>query len=204
MISSLHIYYEAIKNKKGSHLTKPLLMPLLILFYLTSTNEINYLLVISLIFAFFGDVFLMWSKKEFNVLMGITSFLLGHLLYIFLFINSTSMLKDIPYMFYLLLIPYVLFDLYLIKKLFPSMKTMKFPSFIYMSIILIMSFTSLSRIWSVSFLPFLLPFIGSIFFIISDTLLAFDMFKYKHKDNNVVVMITYIVAQLLIVLGFII
>lgn len=203
-VSFLNIVFELLHNKKGRLYTKPLLMPLLILFYLAKVNVVNYLIISALLCGFVGDIFLMLSKKEFNVLMGIGAFLLGHLFYISIFLHTSSMLRDVPYLFFLSIIPYIILELYLFKKLFPSMKTMKLASFIYMSVIFLMSFTSLTRVWSISFIPFLFPFIGSLFFIFSDTVLAFDLFIHHNKHNNVIVMSTYIIAQLFIVVGFII
>ncbi len=203
IISLLNLSFEFKNNKKGRYYTKPLLMPLLILFYITIADKINYLIILALLCGFSGDVFLMRDDKEKNILLGITSFLIGHLLYITVFLSNTSWLSLVPSYFYMFIIPYITLELYLLKKLLPTMGSLKIPGFIYTTIILFMSFTSLSRIFNVSFMSFLLPFIGSISFILSDTVLAFSLFKKQGKYDNIIVMITYITSQFLITLGFI-
>jgi len=79
---------------------------------------------------------------------------------------------------------------------------MKVPVIVYLNVILIMSFASFSRIWALKGLLFWLPFVGSIFFIASDSLLAFRNFKVKLSRGWASIMITYILAQLLIIFGF--
>jgi len=79
---------------------------------------------------------------------------------------------------------------------------MKVPVIVYLNVILIMSFASFTRIWALKGLSFWLPFVGSIFFIASDSLLAFRNFKVKLLKGWASIMITYIFAQFLIVFGF--
>ncbi|MDR7002024.1 lysoplasmalogenase family protein [Neobacillus niacini] len=102
-------------------MTKPLLMPLLLLFYILNGKQLDLLIVWALAAAFFGDVFLMWSEKKLLLLAGIVAFLL--------------------------------------------------------------------------------PFLGSLLFLISDSLLAFDMFTDKKQTNHAGIMFNYILAQALIVFG---
>lgn len=204
VISLLNLTFEGIKFKLGRHLTKPLLMPLLILFYLFNVSSPNNYIIIALVCGFLGDVFLMWPSKQTFVLAGLLSFLMGHIFYIIIFLNSTQFLNTMPFYFLIFLLPYLLLGLYVIKKLLPFMKSMKIPASIYMSILIIMSFTSFTRIFSVPFLSFLLTSIGSLYFLLSDTILAFDLFKSPQKCNNFYIMSTYILAQFLIILGLMI
>ncbi|QVK16751.1 lysoplasmalogenase [Mycoplasmatota bacterium] len=204
LISFLHLTFEIKNYKQGRQITKPLLMPLLLLYYLFSVSNPNYYIIIALVCGFLGDVFLLWASKQSFLLIGLLAFLTGHIFYILVFLNSTQYLNTVPYHFYIFLIPYLLLGIYILKQLFPVIKLMKIPTTIYMSIIIIMSFTSLTRMFSVPFLSFLLTFIGSLCFLLSDTILAFDLFKQHKKYNDVYVMSTYILAQFLIILGLII
>lgn len=200
LVSILNVIFLVKGNTKGKFFTKPLLIPLLLLFYLLNVTSPNNYIIIALICCMLGDIFLLWPEKQACVLAGITSFLTGHIFYIITFINGTNF----PTWFFVFLLPYIILELIIARKLFPSMKELKIPSTIYMSILLIMSFTSLTRVWVVSLDSFLLTFIGSLFFIISDIILAFDIFV-KHKQSyEVYIMSTYILAQLLIILGFIV
>jgi len=100
------------------------------------------------------------------------------------------------------LFPYIWYGIFILKKLNPYLCSMKVPVIVYLIVILIMSFTSFSRIWALKGVSFWLPFIGSIFFIASDSLLAFRNFKLKLSRGWISIMVTYILAQLLIIFGF--
>lgn len=204
LFSILNICYEKSSNRLGTLITKPFLMPFLILFYLLNASSVNYLILLALAFGFLGDVFLLYGNKQNCILAGIVSFLIGHILYICVFVENSYIVRGIPVWYFLFLLLYIGGALLLFKKLFSSMQSMKLPAIVYMSVILLMSFTSLSRIWTATFLSVLLTFSGSLAFILSDSLLAFNMFKMKRKKNNDVIMATYILAQLLIILGLLI
>jgi uncharacterized membrane protein YhhN len=45
-------------------------------------------------------------------------------------------------------------------------------------------------------------FAGTLLFLLSDTILSFEIFKGETKNGNLKVMITYIAAQILISVGF--
>ena len=184
--------YEAVK-----YLTKPFLMPLLLLIYLSGTSAPKGTIVFALIFGFLGDVFLMPSGKFFN--LGLGSFLIGHLFYIMALVQP---IYKIPFIFYIFIVPYIIYGRYVYIKLLPYIKSIKLQVFLYLTTIITMSFLSLLRGYSIKGYEFWLPFIGSILFISSDTMLAFNLFNEKTKDIDGYIMATYISAELLIVLGF--
>lgn len=203
LIFIMHMIFTKNENNKGRCYTKPFLMPLLAIFYMLSATQINRLIVIALVFGFIGDVFLMWPERKNNFMFGLGAFLIGHICYVVLFKQSIPYIKDIPLWFYLITIVYVMGATIVMKKLINYLGDMKIPTFIYMMIILLMSFTSLARIWFMDMnISFLLPFIGSLFFLCSDSMLAFNTFKGKFKNGNVYIMLTYVLAQALIVGGY--
>lgn len=195
---------NVISNKKlykfGENLSKPLLMPLLILLYLLSVNTPNWYIVFALMFGFIGDVLLM--GKEALFIIGLVSFLIGHVFYISAFIKTTDF-SSIPYGFYLLILAYGFLGAFIFRGLKPYLKSMKPYAILYITAILTMSFTSLLRIDGTNGYQLWLPFIGSIFFIVSDTMLAYSIFKPGFKNRGTYIMITYIIGQFLIVSGFI-
>ncbi|MPM58994.1 hypothetical protein SDC9_105831 [bioreactor metagenome] len=197
----LNVLYEKNNKRKGIAFTKPFLMPLLAIIYLSNAPEINYSIVLALSFGFLGDVFLLKNHKQVYVLAGIISFLIGHLFYIYVFISDSYMVKTIPLWFLLFLLPYAGIGFLVFKKLITSMQSMKLPAVIYMCILCTMSFMSFSRIWSASFFSFILTFLGSLCFLVSDSILAFDIFSMERKNNGATVMETYIAAQILIIIG---
>jgi len=193
------IKYDKIKLR---YFTKPLLVPLLTLFYIISVANPNGFILFALICCFLGDLFLLWSQKKTFFIAGLLSFLAGHIFYTIAFLQTTYFLSGIPKWFYFSLIPYIWYGIFIQKKLNPYLRSIKVPVIVYLNVILIMSFASFTRIWALKGLLFWLPFVGSIFFIASDSLLAFRNFKTKLSRGWVSIMITYILAQLLIILGF--
>lgn len=206
LLFTIFIFLSAaniISIKKGSklwqHITKPLLMPVLLLAYLLIASSPNIFIISALIFGFLGDVFLMFADNFF--IPGLFSFLMGHLFYTIAFIRSIHFL-EIPFAFYISVLPYIFFGLYVSKKLLPYIKSMKYQVLLYLIFILAMSFSGLLRAWNINSCQFWLPYIGSLLFIISDSTLAFNKFKAEIKNGGVYIMLTYTAAQLLIVLGF--
>lgn len=204
IVSILNLFFVKRESVRGKIFTKPLLMPLLIFFYMLNSSEPNYLLVAALAFGFLGDMFLMWKANKTFFIGGIKAFLIGHIFYITAFIVRSNFLKGIPLWFFLLLLPYAGLGVLIAKWLFPFMKSMKLQAGIYLAVILAMSFTSLLMVFKASTISFLLSFAGSLFFIVSDTVLSFDIFKVHEQKNHIYIMATYILAQLLITLGFLI
>jgi uncharacterized membrane protein YhhN len=149
-----------------------------------------------------GDFFLLWSQKKTFFIAGLVSFLIGLIFYTIAFLQTTYFLSGIPEWFYFSLFPYIWYGIFILKKLNPYLYSMKVPVIVYLNVILIMSFASFTRIWALKGLSFWLPFVGSIFFITSDSLLAFRNFKVKLSRGWVSIVITYILAQSLIVFGF--
>lgn len=199
----MHMIFNKNEYNKGIYYTKPLLMPLLAIYYVSSVAEINKFIVMALIFAFIGDVFLMWPQRKNNFIFGLGAFLIGHLCYVLLFLQNISFAKDVPQWFYIIIIIYAIGAFAVMKKLKEYLGDMKIPTYIYMAVILLMSFASLARIWVMDIsISFFLPFIGSILFLCSDSMLGFYTFKGKFKNGNIYIMLTYVLAQALIVGGY--
>jgi uncharacterized membrane protein YhhN len=199
VVSTVHILSVKNENKIGKSLTKPFLMPLLILIYVISEKNPQALVIAALVSAFLGDVFLMGKQGCF--IAGVLSFLSGHIFYILVFVNSIYTFK-LNYIFIIVALLYISYGIFIFNKLRPFLKTLKIPAILYIISILTMSFTSFIRINNFNNYKMLLPFIGSILFVISDTLLAFNIFKGDSKRREVYVMLTYILGQTFIILGF--
>ena len=196
------IFAVKSNNINLRYFTKPLLIPLLILFYIVSATKVNQLVIFALISCFLGDFLLLFAQKKSLFITGLLSFLTGHIFYTVIFLKTTFFLSVIPGWFYFLLIPYIWYGISIFCKLNPYLHSMKIPVIAYLNVILFMSFASFTRIWAIKGFAFWLPFVGSMLFIASDTLLAFRNFKYKVPKGWISVMILYIFAQLLIIFGF--
>jgi len=196
------------------YITKVMLMPLLAIYFYVQTREIKqYLhLYLALFFSWWGDIFLMFIRSgEVNSLvknffiLGLISFLIGHVNYILHFLKEISRpFKDtlIGKKTYLLA-PFLLFVLLLLKLLFPGLGSMKLPVTIYALVIVAMAVTALNRKEIVSNASFWLVFIGAILFVFSDSCIAINRFYQPFVEARVVIMSTYIVAQFCLVKGIV-
>ncbi len=198
IVSTIHILSVKKENEIGKRLTKPLLMPLLIFIYVISEKNPHAFVIAALLAGFLGDVFLMGNKGFF--IAGLLSFLIGHIFYILVFAKSIYPFK-LNYIFIIVALFYISYGIFILNKLRPFLNAMKIPTLLYLISILGMSFTSLVRINNFNNYGDWLTFIGSILFVISDTLLAFNIFKAHSKIREVYVMLTYILAQTFIILG---
>jgi len=202
VVFSVNLYADRNRKEKLKMLTKPLLVPLIIFFYLISAVYINWFIVCALFFGFLGDVSLLWGSKKIFFAIGLFAFLVGHLFYTLVFLQSIQYFGVVPIWFFIVLIPYILYGCAILRILRPNLKEMIVPVVIYMCVILMMSFTSICRIWNGFTLQFILPFIGSLSFTLSDSVLAYNSFNVPFKNYEMLIMFTYILAQVLIVAGF--
>ena len=98
----------------------------------------------------------------------------------------------------LLLIIYASGLFYLLKD---GLGEMLIPVVVYMVVILTMAVTAFLRKAKVSPLSYNLVLIGAICFMLSDSILALNKFYQPIPWSNVSIMITYALAQYLIVIG---
>lgn len=190
---------------------KPLLMiTLFVWFYLQTKESTNskfrkYMLL-SIIFAFGGDTFLMFFPfDEIFFLLGLGSFLIGQLFYVFAFSNSIVHSKKAfnkPFGITLLTI-FLSYYAVLMYSLFPYLEDFLIPVSVYGAAVCAMGVSSGWRINKVSKESFTLIFIGAMLFVLSDTIIAVNQFLYKGNLLNaqVAIMITYVLAQYLIAKG---
>ncbi len=187
-------------------ITKPLLMPLLIVWVAISQNPISgkALIVTGLFFSWFGDIFLLFeNRNQFFFITGLVCFLTTHIFYsiYFLKINSTkpSLLRKQP----LFVILVVVYGFSLVWFLFPFLNNLKIPVIIYAAVICNMLLCSLHVFFKAAPPANLLYVTGAIFFVCSDSVLAINKFYSPFAAAPALIMLTYCAAQFFIVKGYI-
>jgi uncharacterized membrane protein YhhN len=171
--------------------TKPLLIPIIGTIYLSEVREkgasIDLLFLTGLIFSFLGDTFLLF---KWAFLPGLGCFLLAHMLYILSFVKlrKANMFGALPF-----ILIYLGFLLYFLH---PYLKELEIPVVVYGITISTMAYFSLctSNKWLIY---------GALLFVISDSLLAFNLFVHYTSIMEQVVMTTYVLAQISLVYGMI-
>ena len=199
VVSILHLIACYRRYPKFRSVTKVLLMPLLCALYCVAAPEVRMFVVAALVFGWIGDVFLLFKNGKIFMLLGVCAFAIGHIFYI------GAMLSEHPSLHVLMLIPValcVIWMTFVYRKLLPyAPKSLKKPGLLYA---LLLSGTCLSALYVllVTGKPaYLIAFVGGLFFMLSDTLLTGQKYRKELRHGNFYVMLTYIIAQALLVLG---
>lgn len=193
-----------IGNALLQYISKPLLMPVLMLYFLACTGKVESGLkkwvLLALFFSWAGDVLLMFQEKMPDFfLFGLSAFLLAHVFYI-LFFHGIRTREGIKGNFFLLL-PVAGYYGGLIMLLSSHLGDMKMPVIIYGLVISFMLVLALHMLYSRNKEAGKLLAAGAALFVVSDSLLAINRFYQAFSFANIAVMLTYGIAQYLIVKG---
>jgi uncharacterized membrane protein YhhN len=177
--------------------SKPMIMASLIGFYISSAKKQSNAFLLAMIFALFGDIFLMFNGEDF-FLIGLGCFLVMQVLYTFTFLKDK--VNDIRSMIYRSL-PVIIVSMAVITFLWDGLGEMRIPVAVYTAAISMMVISALIRrsnvIW---YLPVVT---GVLLFMVSDALIAVSKFGSSFSGIEYAVMATYMLAQYLIVRGMI-
>jgi Predicted membrane protein len=192
-------------NWNDFHLfAKPLIMLGLVGHYWINASVRNNLFIVALLCCWAGDVFLMFqSSNEMFFMAGLGSFLLGHILYVLTYQHhrwseGVGLLGPQKVRFAL---PIILAGSGLVVVLYPALGGLKIPVMVYALVITVMVLQAMLRFGYTSTRSFLFIFIGALFFMISDSVLAINKFLDPVPLAGVWIMTTYCAAQWLIVEG---
>lgn len=203
LILIFELTFDNTESLKSFHyLTKPLLVSSLIIFFLKQNPQhetrTKKLVLSALIFSLIGDILLMFTETtSLFFIGGLLAFLTAHIMYILVFLKKRNITKK-AVTFMVLLLAYAIGLFYFLKD---GLGDLFIPVIIYMSVILMMVTTAFLREGSVSKNSYILVFLGAVFFITSDSLLALNKFHSPLPLSGIWIMTTYAIAQLFIVLG---
>ena len=204
VIVIVHLYCCFHHHEEVRKVTKCFLMPFLALtYYLGCPKEkLSKIIIIAIFFGCLGDVFLI---IEGLFLLGVVSFLVGHLLYIITFLVETGIKNYRKNLFVFLLVCLVYFYLEseVLKYFRPAIIKAGLwgPLFVYASILAGLNISSAIYAYCYDNFYSVLTYIGSLIFAISDCILAKQVFLEKSKYQETFIMFTYILGQSLISFG---
>jgi uncharacterized membrane protein YhhN len=190
--------------------TKPLLMPVLIGWMWQATNSETPLrkwMLGALIGSFFGDTFLLFFPFNENFfLLGLGSFLIAQLMYTYIFVSQVKTGKgkvDVRLRILWILV-FCSFYFLLMNYLWPNLGEFLPPVIIYGMAICLMGLSAAFRYGMVMIDSYIWVLGGALMFIASDTVIAINQFVYKGDMPyaQVIIMVLYVVAQYLIVNGW--
>ena len=192
------LYFEKNGNQKGKLPTKTILSCLFIFTALVQAHLIPvycYILFFGLIFCLGGDVFLALPQER-MFLLGLVSFLLGHVLYVvgFFYVADVSQWTWVGCLVGLLVSGLVFWWLR------PHLGSMLLPVIAYIIVITVMVIGA----WTVlgdpklSYAGRLLVIIGAVSFYLSDLFVARDRFLKSEFSNRLIGLPLYYCGQFLL------
>ncbi len=202
IISFAEITLVAQGNDALRMFTKPLIIPILAAIYLTSTNKrVSFFkdaILLGLGFSWIGDILLQMKGR---FVPGLVSFLVAHIFYIRFFTTTSSTEKSFFKLRPVMLLGVMAYLIELMYLLWPFLGDMKIPVLLYGITISTMLSAALWQYQKLENKTAVFFILGAFFFVVSDSILAINKFRNAFETAGILIMTTYIVAQLLIVEG---
>ncbi|NQU66523.1 MAG: lysoplasmalogenase [Candidatus Marinimicrobia bacterium] len=193
--TAIHIRAEYAGPRILVYIFKPLMTILIILIAVIQPGSqpdiYRYAIITGLVFSLAGDIFLMFPDTRF--LSGLVSFLIAHLAYIFAFTWGIGFGLTLY-----IALPLVVVGGQMFRYLSPGLGKMKLPVLVYLAAIIVMAWQGWEH-WEINVQWYtMLAAIGALFFVVSDSLIAINRFRFQFKSARAWVLVTYMIAQLLI------
>jgi uncharacterized membrane protein YhhN len=181
----------------------PVLMWIFIVNLSFKIEWLNRIMFTGLFFSWAGDIVLEFSGRFGDLFIpGLVCFLIAHIMYLIVFFVTPGR-NNILRKYLYLLIPVIVYGIGLVYYLYNDLAEMRVPVVLYSIVILTMLTGAINRLEKVNMVSYYLVLMGAIFFVISDSAIAINKFSYQFESSGTVVMSTYVVAQFLIVMGYI-
>jgi len=193
-----HIYADRKGLRRYAYVFKPLTMVLLLLIAVFAARDsisvYTVAITAGIVFSLVGDVAMMLPRKQ--IVIGMGAFLAAHVAYIVSFSSGTVSITHVWS-----LIPFLIYALIIGLTVLPHAGKLKLPVGIYEVAIMIMAWRALERMLQMGTTGAALAFAGALLFVISDSLWAYNFIIKRCKKAQVAILITYYLAQWLIVVS---
>ncbi len=196
----LHVRAEYRALRSQVYLFKPLTTTLILLLALSGDggdSRYRLLIGLGLLFSLAGDIFLMLPEDRF--LQGLVSFLITHLVYLTAFAMRAA--PPAPAQAALIGLPFFLYGSGLLALLWRHLGRMKLPVAAYALIISAMAWQA--SVWAATGGggPARYAVIGSVLFVLSDSILAIRRFRRPFHLAQALILSTYFAGQTWIALS---
>lgn len=196
------------ENINLEYYVKPLIMIWMAVYFLIfrKKKEFTLSVLVAFFFSWVGDNMLMFSgKNELFFFAGVGGFFIAQLTYIYIFTKfSENGGKGYLRKHLIVGILFLAYAAGIYILLSPGLEGVMKPVILIYALSLIgMSMMALNRHSRVNYTSFLMVFIGSVLFVISDSMIALDKFLVEFSLAGFWIMVTYISAQYLIMRGLI-
>jgi uncharacterized membrane protein YhhN len=212
LVLSVHLYGQILGEKFTAlqFVTKALLLPTLMVYFMSQDEfakapKAKWLVIVALFGSFLGDVLLTFPDY---FILGMVAFMTTHIFNIIMFhqINGIGQPKSKKFLMFTVIL--IAFCVLIYFKLQAAMGSLIYPILVYMALICSAALMAIhaGRNTKEALISKLFWFPGMLFFITSDTVLAFNKFDWAKnmpiKNIDLVTMLTYGLAQVLLTKGF--
>lgn len=189
------------------YFSKPLIVTGLLLYFLHNTQGIGGSVLrksvsAALVFSIIGDTLLLFPSL---FLYGLGAFLMTHICYIIAFkLTQNHVFNPLEVNFvrtFLLNLPIYLGAAFVYFLIRGNLQELQIPVIVYLMAIVMMASMARERFGRTNAASFWQVLIGALLFVISDAILALNRFHQPIADAGLLIMGTYMMAQLLILMG---
>lgn len=201
VLAVLHLVFCAGNKQFLRHLTKTLLVPLLLLGYACTAKTASPFVLAALLLGWAGDIFLIWPDSPKLRTAGIAAFGAGHVLYILAMLLPLAAAPELTWL--CVLAPVAAAAGLYVFSLRVMDRALRVPGALYYLLLAALcAAAAVSLAAGTEGAPWLLA--GAAGFLISDTLLVrqFSTVGDPAPKFDFFVMLTYILAQGFLALGF--
>ncbi len=201
-VSSIaEVVFGLIENDKIRKIVKPFCLFFLSLAVLFANPNRFLSIFLGLLFGNIGDILLIFKEKKICLYLGIVSFFINHVFFI-IFSLTLQQLNMAYITFVVFYVALIIGSFLPLKKLTKSTKIGAFGAIysatIILDVILLITCCGVGK-WNYMYFGL----IGGLLFICSDTLLTYTIFIKKVKRQEGYIMLTYLLAEFLISIGYI-
>jgi uncharacterized membrane protein YhhN len=208
IVAIINLFVQVMDFQLLDYITKPLLMITLLVHYLASRKNkptlLTKLMAGALVFSWLGDVILMLQgRMEGLFVFGLGAFLIAHVFYIVAYrvARTGEIMAESANFTRTRIIFLVFIGGALVYLLFPGLGEMLIPVALYTIVIIAMAIAAVMRKGRTIDKSFIMVYSGALLFIMSDSMIAINKFLNPLVQARLMIMATYIAAQLLIVKG---
>jgi len=207
LASVAHMVFIGLKKESLRRISKCFIIPLLLAVYIAGTENPLVLIIAALILGWMGDVLLINIQKKTFLMLGLSSFLLGHICYIVAFIQALGFSGfggpagqiNIPAII-IFTPPAIVLGMVVFRLIKPT-KELYLPVILYMIVLESLTLFGFQVFLFNPGVAGLLLLSGCVCFMISDTILAYYTFRKLKTSGSLLIMGYYILAQTEIVMA---
>ena len=203
IVSCIYLLILLSGNESLDLYLKPVLIPLLgFAVYAYKRFPSRNTLLAALAFSWIGDVILLFADiAEIYFILGLVSFLISHIIYCTLFNKQEHIQTRNNIVFRIGCGIIAVYLIGMLWVLLPTLGNLKIPVIVYAFVICTMVLFAFNGFLTWSKPGNKYAFAGAVIFVVSDSILAMDKFHAPIEKSAFMIMLTYLLAQYLLVDG---